>query len=149
MLGAVLIAPVLLVAILNFGTAEAQRWLAAECAEHRGQVEALRSGHWPEGPSGERIAALAGRLDSQSAKRVRRYWELQAWLVAEAEETMIGEAAGDAHFDSGEIRAAFAELAGLRQALGRSTFTALQALLPFSRNDLWEVSELRQRLGRP
>lgn len=146
MLGAVLIAPLALIAILNFGTAEAQRWLADECEEHRTQVEILRSGRWPEGPSGRKIAALAGRLDSETVKRVRRYWELQAWLVAEAEETMMEEAAGAAEFDPAKIRATIAELDGLKQAIGRSTFAALQALLPFSRNDLWEVSELKQRL---
>jgi hypothetical protein len=67
-------------------------------------------------------------------------------LVAEAEETMMEEAAGDAKFDAAAVRAVFAELEGLKRALGRSTFTAMQALLPFSRNDLWEISELRQRL---
>ena len=61
---------------------------------------------------------------------------------------MLEEAAGDAKFDPAQIRAAFAELKGLRKALGRSTFTALKALLPFSRNDYWEVSELRQRVAR-
>jgi hypothetical protein len=146
MLGAVLFAPLALITILNFGTAEAQRWLAAECDEHRMQVEILRSGRWPEGPSGRKIAALAQRLDPETVKRIRRYWELQAWLVAQAEETMIEEAAGDAEFDPPQIRAAIAELDGLKQAIGRSTFAALQALLPFSRNDLWEVSELKQRL---
>jgi RsiW-degrading membrane proteinase PrsW (M82 family) len=146
MLGAVLIAPLALIAILNFGTAEAQRWLATECNEHRTQVEILRSGRWPDGPAGQKIAALAGRLDPETVKRIRRYWELQAWLVAEAEETMMEEAAGDAEFDPAKIRSAIAELNGLKQAIGRSTFAALQALLPFSRNDLWEVSELKQRL---
>jgi RsiW-degrading membrane proteinase PrsW (M82 family) len=148
MMSAVVVAPVALVAILNLGTSEAQRWLAAECAEHRTQLEALRSGRWPAGPAGQKIAALAERLDPEGVKRVRRYWELQAWLVAEAEETMIEEAEGDAKFDLAEIRAALAELDGLKRALGRSTFAALQALLPFSRNDLWEVSELKQRLPR-
>jgi RsiW-degrading membrane proteinase PrsW (M82 family) len=147
MLGAVLVAPLALITILNFGTAEAQRWLAAECGEHRAQVETLRLGRWPEGPAGQKIAALAGRLDPETVKRVRRYWELQAWLVAEAEETMMEEAAGDAEFDPAKIRSAIAELGGLKQAIGRSTFAALQALLPFSRNDLWEVSELKQRLN--
>ena len=147
MMGAILVAPIALVAILSLGTAEAQRWLAAESAEHRAQVDALRAGRWPDGPSGVRVAALADRLDPEGAKRVRRFWELQAWLVAEAEETMMEEAAGDAEFDPAQIRAAIAELDGLKRALGRSTSTALQALLPFSRNDYWEVSELRQRLG--
>jgi RsiW-degrading membrane proteinase PrsW (M82 family) len=146
MMGAVVIAPVVLIAILNFGTAEAQRWLAAEHADHEAQLDALRGGGWPPGPAGQKISALAARLDPESAKRVRRYWELHAWLVAEAEETMIEEAEGDAEFSAPQVRAALAELDGLKQALGRSTFAALQALLPFSRNDYWEVSELRQRL---
>jgi hypothetical protein len=148
MLGAVIVAPLVLIAILNFGTAEAQRWLIAESAEHRAQLDALRSGEWPSGPAGERVAALAGRLDPETGKRIRRYWELQAWLVSEAEATMLKEAEGDEAIDRSHILAALAELDGLKQALGRSTFTALQALLPFSRNDLWELDELKQRLGR-
>jgi RsiW-degrading membrane proteinase PrsW (M82 family) len=147
MIAAVVVAPIALIAILNFGTSEAQQWLSAECAEHRAQLEALRGGSWPSGAAGQRIAALTNRLDPEAVRRVRRYWELQAWLVAEAEETMMEEAAGDAEFDADQVRAAFAELEGLKRALGRSTYAALRALLPFSRNDYWEVSELRQRLN--
>jgi RsiW-degrading membrane proteinase PrsW (M82 family) len=147
LLGTVVVAPVLLIGILSFGTTEAQRWLVAEKAEHLAQLEALRAGRWPDSVAGMKVAALAGRLDPEAAKRVRRYWELMAWLVAEAEETMLEEAAGDAEFDRAEIRAALAELEGLQKALGRSTFAAVQSLLPFSRNDQWEVAELKQRLG--
>jgi RsiW-degrading membrane proteinase PrsW (M82 family) len=147
MMGAAVFAPIALIAIFHFGQAEAERWLVAECAEHKAQVAALRKGNWPEGPAGRKIAALAGRVGPQASTRFRRYWELQAWLIAEAEETMMEEAAGDAEFDATEVRAAFAELAGLKQALGKSTFAAFNALLPFSRNDYWELSELRQRLG--
>jgi RsiW-degrading membrane proteinase PrsW (M82 family) len=148
MIGAAMFAPIALIAIFNFGTAEAERWLKAECAAHHVQLETLRAGQWPDGAAGRKIAALAERLGPETAQRIRRYWELQAWLVAQAEEVMIEEAAGDATFEEEQIRAALAEQAGLRQALGRSTFTAVSALLPFSRNDQWEVSELRQRLGR-
>ena len=148
MMGAIVGAPVVLIAIFHFGQAEAERWLTAERAEHRAQVEALRSGRWPEGPAGRKVAALADRIGPDATRRIRRYWELQAWLIAEAEETLMEEAAGDAEFDAKEIRAAFAELDGLKRALGRSAFSAMNALLPFSRNDYWEVSELRQRLGR-
>ena len=148
MMGAAVFAPVALMAIFHFGTAEAEKWLVQERAEHQAQLDALRSGRWPEGASGRRIAALAERLDPESAKRVRRYWELQAWLVVEAEEAMMEEAAGDIHVDHEQVRAALAELDGLRRALGKSSFTALKALLPFSRNDYWEVAELRQRLSR-
>ena len=148
MLGAAIIAPIVLIAILRFGTAEAERWLVAEHAEHQAQLKALRSGEWPDSASGRKISALADRLGSDATQRMRRYWELQAWLTAEAEETMLEQEVGEANFDSAEIRAAFAELEGLRKALGKSTFAAFNALLPFSRNDYWEVSELRQRLPR-
>lgn len=146
MIGAAVFAPVAIMAIFSFGTAEAERWLIAERTAHQAQLDSLRSGKWPDSPSGRKIAALARRLDPESARRIRRYWELQAWLVVQAEETLMEEAAGDAEFDEDLVRAAFAESEGLRRALGRSTFAAVKALLPFSRNDYWEVSELRQRL---
>jgi hypothetical protein len=60
---------------------------------------------------------------------------------------MIEEADGDVEINRTQVHAHFAELDGLRRALGRSTYTALNALLPFSRNDYWELSELRQRIG--
>jgi RsiW-degrading membrane proteinase PrsW (M82 family) len=148
MMGSIIIAPLALMGIFQFGTAEAQKWLATDLAEHQAQLARLSAGHWPPGPSGRKIAALAMRLDPESAKRVRRYWELMTWLVVEAEETMKEEAEGDVDLHQGQVRAAFAELAGLRQALGRSTFAAVNALLPFSRNDYWEVAELRRRIGR-
>lgn len=148
MMGAILIAPIALIGILSLGTAEAQRWLAAESSDHKVQLEILRAGRWPKGPAGRKIAALASRLGPEDQKRVRRYWELLAWLVAEAEEALMEEAAGGAEFDSTAVHGALAELDGLKRALGRSTFAAFQVLLPFSRNDLWEVSELRQRLDR-
>jgi RsiW-degrading membrane proteinase PrsW (M82 family) len=148
MLGAIVVAPLAIVGIFYFGTAEAQRWLAADCAAHHIQVEALRSGRWPDSAAGRKVSALADRLGPEGTKRIRRYWELQAWLIGQAEEVMIEEADGTVKVDSGAVHAAFTELAGLKRALGRSTSAALNALLPFSRNDYWEVSELRQRVGR-
>ena len=148
MLGAIVVAPIVVMAIFQFGTAEAERWLTAEEAEHKTQLQRLRAGEWPDSVAGRKIAALSSRLDPESVKRVRRYWELQAWLVVEAEETMLEQAESKVEFDPEQVRAVFAELAGLRRALGRSTVAALNALLPFSRNDYWEVSELRQRLTK-
>jgi len=146
MMGAALFTPLAILAIFHFGTAEAGRWLAAECKEHKAQLDALRAGKWPKGQAARRIEALCRRLEPEMVKRVKRYWELQAWLVVQAEETLMEEASGDADFDVAEVRAAFDEMAGLRRAMGKSIFSALKALLPFSRNDYWEVSELRQRL---
>ncbi|MEO7749926.1 MAG: PrsW family glutamic-type intramembrane protease [Sphingomicrobium sp.] len=147
MLGAMVLAPIALIGIFSFGTAEAQRWLAKEYVEHKVQLESLAAGNWPDSEAGRRIAALAARLDPEAGKRVRRYWEILARLVVEAEETLIEEAEGDVELDRGEVRANFAELDGLRRALGRSTYAAVRALLPFSRNDYWELGELRQRVA--
>ena len=149
MMGAILFAPLAILAVFHFGTAEAQRWLQAESAAHRAQVDALRAGQWPDSPAGRKIAALAERLGDESAKRIRRYWELQAWLIVQAVEAMMEEAAGDVSLDRDEVASAFAVLDGLRRALGKSVVRALKSLLPFSRNDYWEVSELRLRLKRP
>jgi hypothetical protein len=57
----------------------------------------------------------------------------------EAEETLLEEASGDAEFDRGKIEEAFDELASLKRAIGASTFAQFNRLLPFSRNDHWEV----------
>jgi protease PrsW len=146
MLGAIVVTPIVLVAIFHFGTVEAERWLTTERDIHRAQVETLRSGEWPDSPSGRKVAVLAERLDFESRKRVRRYWELHAWLVGEAEEIMIEEEQGDVKLHPDQVRAALAEIDGLRRALGRSTVSALNAILPFSRNDFWEVAEMKQRL---
>jgi RsiW-degrading membrane proteinase PrsW (M82 family) len=148
MLGALVLAPVALIGIFTFGTAEAQRWLTAEAAAHHLQLEQLRAGKWPDTQAGRKIAALAERAGPEATRRLLRYWELQAWLVVEAEEAMIREANGGGAADAEQVRAAVAELAGLRRAIGRSTFAAFNALLPFSRNDEWEVAELKQRLDR-
>ncbi|MND00754.1 hypothetical protein D3C83_194820 [compost metagenome] len=61
---------------------------------------------------------------------------------------MIEEAAGDVVFDRNKVAAAFADLTRLRGELGKAGFAALKPLLPFSRNDYWELSELRQRLAK-
>ena len=148
MLGASLFAPLAILAIFQFGTAEAEEWLKAEHGQHRAQLEALHAGRWPEGESARRVAALAERLGGEGPTRIRRYWEVLAGLLVEAEETLLEEATGDAVFDKGKIMAAYRELDALRAAMGRSTHEALRRALPFSRNDYWEITELKQRARR-
>jgi len=147
MLGASMLAPISILAIFQFGTTEAQAWLEQERKAHKAQLDALRSGRWPEGPSGARIGALARRLGPGGEAQVRRYWEVLAGLVTEAEETLLEEAAGDVELDRAAAKQAFGELDELKTAMGRSTYAQVHRLLPFSRNDYWELSELRQRLG--
>ncbi len=148
MLGAMIVAPLAIMAIFIFGTSEAQRRLEAERDGHQSQLDALSAGKWPDSAAGRKVAALAWRLGPKAAENIRRYWELRAWLVVQAEQAMLDEAAGDVVIDKEKVAAVFAELPRLRSAIGKSGFTALKPFLPFSRNDDWEVSELRQRLRR-
>jgi len=148
MMGSIMLSPVLLVAVLNFGTSEAQEWLNDEYEKHKAQLAELEAGKWPEGPASARIAALAERLGPEATERIRGYWKTQAYLVVEAEETLIEESEGDSEYDPAKITTAFAERDRYRRELGKSAFAALSRMLPFSRNDLWEVDELRQRMAK-
>jgi hypothetical protein len=148
MMGSIVFAPIALIAIFNFGTAEARRWLEKEKAAHNGDLAALRSGGWPDTPSGRAVAGLAERLGHDKSQRIHRYWEVLAYLVVEAEETMMEEAAGDVEFDRLKVEAAFAEADSIRRSLGKTSYSALQRVLPLSRNDYWEIAELRQRVSK-
>ena len=68
--------------------------------------------------------------------------------MVQAEETLLEEAAGDAEIDQEAIAAAFAEIASLQEAMGPDIFGALKRMLPFSRNDYWELGEPKQRITK-
>jgi RsiW-degrading membrane proteinase PrsW (M82 family) len=72
MMGAIMFAPIALVAIFNFGTTEAQEWLTSESAAHRLQLETLRSGQLPDTPNRAKIEELCRRLGPSQAEHIRR-----------------------------------------------------------------------------
>jgi hypothetical protein len=67
-----------------------------------------------------------------------------------AEETLLQQSS-DSDRVSADAAAAFKRADELKRRLGPSTLATLTPLLPFSRNDYWEISELKERLrrGRP
>jgi protease PrsW len=149
MVGTLVFAPLALMAIFRFGATEAGKWLEEDGKRHRAALEALRSGRFPDDPSGRKIAALAAHCDAATAERIREYLEVQTWLVLRAEETLTRQSQTTDEVEA-DAAAAFQRLAAIRKSLGPSTYAALKPLLPFSRNDYWEVSELRERLrARP
>jgi RsiW-degrading membrane proteinase PrsW (M82 family) len=148
MMGTIILAPIAIIAIFHFGTAEAQEWLETERAAHQAELDALVAGRWPDSASGRAVAGLAERLGAEKSQRIHRFMEVQTWLVVQAEQAMLDEAAGEVALDRLKVEAAFAELDSLKNSLGRTTFATLKRLLPFSRNDYWEVSELRLRVRR-
>lgn len=143
MISALVATPLVLMGIFQFGTTEAQGWLAAESGAHRDALAQLRGGAFPDDASGRRIAALAARLGGDAEGRLRDYIGAEMALVVAAEEKLLGKPVAAA-----EGRALFDRRDALRTSLGRATRTALEPLLPFSRNDRWEVAELREDMKR-
>ncbi len=147
MIATLVIAPFLIMALFKFGALEAQQWLSQESAEHRIALAAWRSGGFPDDVSGQKIAALAARSTPALAKTIRAYCETLTALVLAAEIALHQQAEQSAEVEV-DAAAELKKLAQLENALGRTTLGALRPLLPFSRNDYWELSELKERLKR-
>jgi len=147
LLGTVILAPLALIAIFRFGAGEAHRWLAAESDAHRAFLQTLSSGRLDEDPVGRRIAALAARSGTATAAHIREYSELLTRLILAAEDTLLKQSAAADRVDV-DLDADFGRLEELKRKMGRSTTAALKELLPFSMNDYWELSELRERLAK-
>jgi hypothetical protein len=133
--------------IFHAGANEAQKWLREEQGGHAAMLAVLKSGAFPDDRSGKRVAALADRAGADAAELIRAYWEVEAWLVLHAETVLLEQSSESALITAGDAREAFERRDSLRKELGPSILSALRPLLPFSRNDQWEVSELKQRLG--
>jgi RsiW-degrading membrane proteinase PrsW (M82 family) len=147
MIGALLVAPFLVMGIFHVGANEAQKWLREERGGHAAMLAVLKSGHFPDDRFGKRVAALAARTDPGAAELMRAYWETEAWLVLRAETVLLEQSSESSLITGSDARDVFERRDSLKKALGPSLLSALRPLLPFSRNDRWEVTELRQRLG--
>jgi RsiW-degrading membrane proteinase PrsW (M82 family) len=147
LLGTLMLAPLTLMAIFRFGAGEARQWLTVEREVHRALLETLNAGRFPDDPDGRRIAALAARSGAKTGELIREYWALLTRLVLTSEEILLEQSADTERVEA-DSAAAFARLAELKRELGRSTMAVLTALLPFSRNDYWELSELRERCSK-
>jgi RsiW-degrading membrane proteinase PrsW (M82 family) len=148
MIVTLVVAPILLIGLMRFGEGETQQWLLEESAAHRRWLEEWKSGGFPADASGQRIAALAAKLKPEQAALVRDYCIVKAELVLAAEEELLDRDRRLEDDQAERVRAAFARLEEIRHAIGRLGYAALSRRLPFSRNDEWELSELKELLDR-
>ena len=145
MIGILAIAPFVIMAIFRFGSVEAQQWLNEERSGTRAALEAWEAGKFPDDESGRKIAALVKRADDKTGARMREYCQVLTWLLLQAEDTLHDQAEDTEKLHI-QGRTAFDRLETLKRELGKTNVAALRALLPFSRNDYWEISELKERL---
>lgn len=147
MIVTLVVAPIVLIGIMRFGESETHQWLVEESEGHRRWLEEWRTGGFPADASGQRIAALAARAKPAEAELIRDYCMLKTELVLTAEEELLDR---DRHLEEGEaarVGAAFARLEQLKRTLGKAGYAALRRQLPFSANDEWELSELRELIS--
>jgi len=150
MVGTLILAPLSLIAIFRFGTREADQWLAKEEAAHEALVETLHAGKFPDDPGWRRVAALAERSAPQTQIMIREYVTILTELVLTEELELLHKSVHAMGSETG-IGAKFDRLTELKQALGKTTLSAVTSLLPFSRADYWELWELHRHVkgGKP
>lgn len=145
MIGSLITAPFVMMAIFRFGTAEAEQWLVAEREAHVAALAEIDAGHFPHDAPGRKLAVLAHRGGPEAERRIRAYYRSQLALVVLAEEVLAAQALRTDLVRSDAARA-FAVAEQARRELGPTLLRAVEPLLPLSRNDHWEISELRERL---
>jgi len=148
MLSTFVVAPVILLGLLRFGESETQKWLAEESEGHRRWLEEWRGGGFPADASGQRIAALAARSTKGEAERIREYCMLKTELVLRAEVELLDRDRSVDDEERRQLHEGFDRLARLQREIGRTGFRALRSLLPFSKNDEWELAELQELIGQ-
>jgi RsiW-degrading membrane proteinase PrsW (M82 family) len=146
MVGTLVLAPISLFVIFRFGTSEAEKFLAAERTEHRALVDTLHAGQFPDEPGWRRIGQLAERSGPATQPLVREYVTVLTELILEEEEALLDETDGSPRHDERSLAPKFDRLNELTTTLGKTTVSALTSLLPFSRNDYWELWELHRHV---
>lgn len=149
MMASLLLVPIALFLVFRFAETESRDWLNSDSAAHLARLESLRR----EGFAGGEAALIRESLERRINGRVpielvRDYLELHTEVVLRAEALLHARATGEDRPIGDSDRDALDRLAELERSLGKSVLAALKPSLPFSRNDLWELGEFRQAVGR-
>jgi len=144
MLGTLVLAPIALIGIFQFGTKEADEWLAKEEEQHRALVDVLQSGRFPDTPEWRKVAELGERMGPDGKSLIRDYVTVLSQLILSGETKLLNKTEDKAVADDNGLSEKFDRLSELQRRLGKATLSALTAMLPFSRNDYWELKELRE-----
>jgi hypothetical protein len=148
MVATLVLAPISLFVIFRYGTREAEKFLADEQKEHQALVDTLHAGRFPDDPGWRRIATLADRAGPDGRGRVKEYVTVLSELILAEEDALLDESVSGERHETAGLGARFDRLAELSEQLGKTTVSALTSLLPFSRNDYWELWELHRHVRR-
>jgi hypothetical protein len=121
-------------------------WLKSDYEAHKNALADIRAGHFAESESGRAIAQLVSRFPSAKASDALAFVELKTELILRAEEIMLAKQDGRDIEVGDDERKKFERLEMLEKSLGWSVLTAIGPRLGFSRNDLWELDQLKARV---
>lgn len=141
-----LLAPATIFLALIRNERATQQWLANDKTAHAQMLADIRAGRFAETPRGLTVKGVSERLGEKTAD-ARTYVELKTELILRAEELIFAAQSGTPIDLSDSERTKVAQLGVLERRLGKATCTALTSALGFTRNDLWELSRLRARVG--
>jgi RsiW-degrading membrane proteinase PrsW (M82 family) len=143
--------PIATILVFRLGMRQASDLLEVERQQHLVDQPALEAGQLPETDDGRRLREFLARLGEQPAltRLVIEYWRVLGEIVLSAEERLMERGAGQRVDAQADIdRARLKRLADLEGRFDYKMLRRVKRLLPFSRNDYWEVDELRQQLHR-
>jgi len=75
---------------------------------------------------------------------IRDYVTVLSQLILSGETKLLNKTEDKVVADDNGLSEKFDRLSELQRRLGKATLSALTAMLPFSRNDYWELKELRE-----
>lgn len=121
------------------------QWLRGDYQTHLDLLQDIRAGHFATSNAGRALTGVANRFHGAAAADALAYIELKIELILRAEEIMLAKQDGR-DLDVGEAeREKFERLQALEWRLGRPVLAAIDPQLGLSRNDLWELAQLRRR----
>jgi len=125
-----------------------KNWLKKDSESHQKILDDIASGTFNESKRGVAIQKVVHQSLTATLEDVLAYTELKTKLVLRAEELILASQEEE-NFDVGDNELdMFEELQVLEGRIGVLTLMALEPHMGFSRNDLWELSRLRQRVDK-
>ncbi len=141
-----LLAPATLFLTLARSESATRAWLTRDAAAHREMLAAIRAGHFAESKAGAMLHEI-GAVGAFSEAELMAYAELKMEMVLRAEELILASHEGGADVAGEAEREKLRKLTAMGERLGAAVTAAIDSRLGFSRNDLYELSRLKARLG--
>jgi len=140
--------PAVLFLTFAFDEQFTKNWLKKDSEEHRQMLDDLDSGVYMESKRGARVLRVVDHSLTATMEDVLAYIKLKTKLVLRAEELILASQEEEDFAATEDDLDMFDELTALEGRIGILTLMALEPHLGFSRNDLWELSRLRQQVDK-